>query len=33
MSPGNSIFGLYFEGTGYVISVTMEMYKVYKNVH
>ena len=33
MSPYNSIAGLYFEGTCDVISVTMAMHKVHKNVH
>ena len=33
MSPCNSIAGLYFEGTCDVISVTMAMHKVHKNVH
>ena len=33
MSPCNSFVGLYFEGTCDVISVTMAMHKVHKNVH
>ena len=33
MSPCNSIAGLYFEGTCDIISVTMAMHKVHKNVH
>ena len=33
MSPCNSIAGLYFEGTCDVISVTMAMHQVHKNVH
>jgi len=33
MSPCNSIAGLYFEDTCDVISVTMAMHKVHKNVH
>ena len=33
MSLCNSIAGLYFEGTCGVISVTMVMHKVHKNVH
>ena len=33
MSPCNSIVGLYFKGTCDVISVTMAMHKVHKNVH
>ena len=33
MSPYNFIAGLYFEGTYDVISVTMAMHKVHKNIH
>ena len=33
MFPCNSIVGLYFEGTYGIISVTMAMHKVHKNVH
>ena len=33
MSPCNSIAGLYFEGTCDVISVTMAIHKVHKNVN
>ena len=33
MSPSNSVVGLYFEGICDVISVTMAMHNVHKNVH
>ena len=32
MSPCNSMFGLYFEGTCDVISVTMATHKVHRDV-
>ena len=32
-SPCNSVVGLFFDGTCDVISVTMAMHKVHKNVH